>query len=334
MKKKILTLFSIMLAGIILLLAGLIFLPTKVPGIYRSKLEKRLPNTFVAIAYGDPRIKFKFCPTRHSYICRTVADRIAWEKPDFIINTGDLVNLGTKRRDWEAFDRQNASILAKKIPYFPCLGNHEYGGKKPFNFNHYFKRFPDLHRNKWYAFTCRNIKFVVLDSNYEDLKKGEIENQEKWLITQMNQITANREIDLGIVIAHHAPYSNGLKHQGSQKMCERIIPLIRKCSKVRLFISGHTHSYEHFFIKGIHYLVTAGGGAHLHKVKIRQKKQPQDLFQGPTLRNYHYCRLTFHPNHLDVSMIMLTGGKWIEKDRFHIIWRNTFCKIIANYTNP
>jgi 3',5'-cyclic AMP phosphodiesterase CpdA len=290
---------------------------------YVSAIANERPFPFVGIVLGDTRDKLwlEFWRDDAGAERKVLAKRVVEEQPDFIVNTGDIVHRGSSESAWEQFDEENSGVREHKIPYFPCLGNHEYWGDNDAALNNYFLRFPDILGQKWYSFACRNTLFIVLNSCYDELLQYEIAAQEKWLTQKLTAAQADASINFVVVVTHHPPYTNALVHGDATWLQERILPLLKLCRKVRLFVSGHNHSYEHFLVDNIHYIVTGGGGAPLFDVETEpQRQRHKDMFVASSAeRRFHYCKLTFYPGYADFAMYMLdTGGKWSEKDRFRL----------------
>ena len=63
-----------------------------------------------------------------------------------------------------------------------------------------------------------------------------------------------------IVACHHSPYSNSKVVGSNLKVREAFAKPYLKSKKAVLFLSGHSHNFEHFKIEGKTFLVIGGGG--------------------------------------------------------------------------
>jgi 3',5'-cyclic AMP phosphodiesterase CpdA len=221
------------------------------------------------------------------------------EAIDFVIVTGDLVLRGSDEADWQRFFDVAAPLLAR-FPYYPVAGNHDTGrtGDEELRMNEIFALWPgpgdrpsDGH---WYSFEVAGVHFVMLDSN-------EYRNpmQRRWLQADLKaaQAAGSRAIFAAV---HAGPYSRGL-HQGSGYAAESYAPILA-AHGVTLLFSGHDHLYQRGVVKGLHYMVSGGGGAPLYSVRcgVRGKKRcrADDGMQAVAKEN-HYILVTVYPKFVE-----------------------------------
>jgi len=159
----------------------------------------------------------------------------------------------------------------------------------------------------------------LLDTNWDELKHYQQNAQKRWLEKELKAAQESPNIRLVIVAGHYPPYTNSKTHDGDEGMQKQIVPLLMKYPKVRLLFSGHCHSYEHFYFKPIHYVVSGGGGAPLFDVITNPAKQRYaDLYVGEE-RRFHYCRLTFYEDRVHISVQMMNSQyNWYEADKFTV----------------
>jgi 3',5'-cyclic AMP phosphodiesterase CpdA len=244
-------------------------------------------GSFRFAAYGDTRTQ----PERHAEV---LASMLKFQ-PDFALQTGDLVENGASLPQWAEFFQVAAPML-RQVPYYPAEGNHELGGS-PF-----FRYFPGP---RDYSFDYGCAHFVVLDSNRPP---PEWRAQETWLREdlQRSQGAAWR-----IVALHHTLFTASpgkFRRADSIRLFRRLIGILHD-QHVGLVISGHEHNYEHFFSRGIHYLVTGGGGAPLVP-PVRNAP-----FAVTVKMAHHHCELTVNPQRIAVRAVEPTGT---EIERFEI----------------
>ncbi len=219
------------------------------------------PNQpFKFIGYGDNRTQ----PDKHAAVLRTM---IPW-KPDFVIQSGDLVADGTKEDQWTVF-WETAKPLVKDTAYFPALGNHEREGAP------YFKYFEVPQE---YSFEYGNTHFVAIDSNRPD---SEFKAQEEWL---RKDLLAHKSATWRVVFFHHTPMTcvdMAARRSAADTMLKRLEPIFKE-GNAQLIVNGHDHNYQHHMKDGIHYIVSGGGGAPLYKVV----KDTPYVVQAETCHNH------------------------------------------------
>ncbi len=242
------------------------------------------------------------------------AGALAAEEPAFIVNTGDLVGRGSSAGDWRDFHDENRPIFSKKIPYYPCLGNHEFYGDDRLALSHYFEAFPGLRGRRWYEVRFRSAPLALLDSNFDELDEEDADAQEQWFSGLLAAAENDSSIRHVIVCCHHPPYTNSRVHSDSLQVQERFVR--RLTPKVKAFVSGHVHSYERFEKEGRQFVLSGGGGAPLAPVNVENPVHP-DSFKGPAIRPFHYCRFTLDAGGLRCNVLMLQAdGTWKRSDGF------------------
>jgi hypothetical protein len=105
-------------------------------------------EAFRFVVFGDTR-------TQHD-VHRRVVERILAEEPDFVLHTGDLVEYGAERSQWDLFFEIERELMSR-APLFPVQGNHEG------NHHNYFELFYLPGNERWYAFDYGHARFVGLE---------------------------------------------------------------------------------------------------------------------------------------------------------------------------
>jgi hypothetical protein len=247
-------------------------------GSFMTAAAPEQPFRFVA--YGDTRTQ----PDQHA----AVLARIAAFQPDFILQTGDLVQDGTNETQWDEFFRMAGKVL-RDTPYYPVLGNHERNGAP------YFRYF-DVARE--YSFDYGNAHFTMLDSNRPPAEHAE---QEAWL---RKDLAAHRDATWRIVAFHHTPYTcvaMEKRRTAAAALRARLEPIFL-AGKVGLVINGHDHDYQHHFANGIHYVVTGGGGAPLYAVQL------DTTFTKAAKKAHHDCEITVDGRRISVRAVEPNGS--------------------------
>ena len=222
------------------------------PGQARPKAaaaQKSSPNAFRFVVYGDTR-------DGHDMHRKLVA-LILKQKPDFVIQTGDLVHTGSNASLWKIYDEITGE-MRKKIPVYPSRGNHDVGGPG------YEERVttPFTSGNKlYYSFDKGSSHFIALAVD-EFSRYDSRSAQYQWLT---NDLAAAKDKAKHLFVFFHVPpYSVG--SHGSDADVRRVLcPLFIKYG-VRAVFNGHDHLYYRTVRDGITYVVAGGGGAPLYPV--------------------------------------------------------------------
>jgi len=200
--------------------------------------------------------------------------------PDFVINTGDLVETGLDSDADEQYFKPYAKMLSR-APFFLALGNHDYGRdfKKESGKGFIKANYQPFHSvpltgapPHYYFFDIGGARFFVLDTNKfygakfaPGLEPGS--KQYKWL----DYFLSKTKKTWKFVVLHQPLYSTGA-HNLLEPERAALEPLFLKY-KVDLVLQGHDHDYERTRpVKegladddsGIIYLTLAGGGRPLY----------------------------------------------------------------------
>ena len=131
---------------------------------------------------------------------------------EFVLMLGDNIYGSERPQDFVLkFEKPYAEILARKIPFYASLGNHDDPNQRfyqPFNMNG--KRF--------YSFTKKGARFFALDSNYMD------KDQQDWLARELEGSRDRWKI----AFFHHPLYSSGARHGSEVDLRDIVEPLFHK----------------------------------------------------------------------------------------------------------
>ena len=214
---------------------------------------------FRFVAYGDNR-------TRHDVHRRVVAEILRHGIPDFVIQTGDMVENGNESAQWPIFFDIERDLL-RQTSFFPALGNHE---RHTPNFEAIFQN-----GAPYYSFDWGNAHFTILDSDIENAEPTQEarslywDKQVRWFEEDLKE---HQNADYRFVMAHHPPFTAVFSRQGSSPHVTALTPLFEKY-RVSVGFFGHDHNYQHYLKNGIDYVITGGGGAPLYDVS----KPPQGI---------------------------------------------------------
>jgi Icc-related predicted phosphoesterase len=191
----------------------------------------RYPFTFVG--FGDTRFTNPVDKLNSNAAARrAMVDRIADEKPQFLVLNGDLVFNGDKAGDWAVYDRETEKLRDAGIKIFPVLGNHDLAddesGAFASYFRHalknygwrrvqsgalanYFQRFPEIQERRWYSLRAGNVLLFMLDSNSDQNPSSA---QRQWLVDSLSGVP--REVDFVVLVMHHPPYTKSSEHPSGE----------------------------------------------------------------------------------------------------------------------
>ncbi|HAH32253.1 MAG TPA: hypothetical protein DCL44_08070 [Elusimicrobia bacterium] len=206
--------------------------------------------------------------------------------PDFVLNTGDMLETGLDSDAAAQYFRPYAKMLSRE-PFFLALGNHDYGEKynKEAGKGFIKANYQPFHTvpltglpPHYYYFDIGDARFFVLDTNAfygarfaPSLEPGS--KQYKWLEYMLDKTKKAWKF----VVMHQPIYSTGA-HGGLEDERATLEPLFLKY-KVDLVLQGHDHNYERTRpvkegladdIDGIVYLTLGGGGRPLYFQRANQ----------------------------------------------------------------
>jgi len=280
-----LTVVTILLA-MITLLCEQIVLSDGTLNFKIAKLEKIPANQpFSFIVYGDTKDN----TTIHKHLVKMFFKENKSNDVAFIVNTGDLVDDGDQGEEWQQYFINVVQPLAKKIPYFAAIGNHDYGEQgEGENFARLFRMYYTGY-NFWYSFVYGNSIFIILDANlmtYDEdfeIPPKRAKRQYYWLEKVLESASKNTRIKHKFIFFHEAPFVSADKkvfglityHLDHAKALRTykiddnfFLDIFRKYDVDAVFL-GHVHYYERWIEKykregdkkRITWVTTGGGGA-------------------------------------------------------------------------
>jgi hypothetical protein len=203
---------------------------------------------------------------------------ILQQKPRALYMLGDIVALGSRNNKWTAMDRFLENCKKNDIDVHALLGNHDVMWSRKKGEMNFQKRFPD-HVDTGYLSIIDSIAVIMLNSNFKKLSAVEIDKQQNWYTTTLARLNNDSAVKTIIVSCHHAPYSNSLIVGSSIPVQHYFLPAFIKTPKCSLFITGHSHAFEHFERAGKNFLVIGGGGG-LHQPLDTSAKRVPDIAAG------------------------------------------------------
>jgi hypothetical protein len=194
---------------------------------------------------------------------RLIFEDIVKAKPMALYLLGDIVSLGYRNKKWKSIDEYIALCRDQGIEVHGLLGNHDLMGRPKRGEINFQKRFPD-HVRTGFISIMDSIAVILVNSNFNRLTAAEINQQQAWYEAALIGLDKNPDVKAVIVTCHHAPYSNSKLVGSSLPVQTHFVPAFLKARKSILFITGHSHTFEHFKQSGKDFLVIGGGGG-LHQ---------------------------------------------------------------------
>jgi hypothetical protein len=183
--------------------------------------------------------------------------------PSAFFILGDVVSLGKSNGAWKNIDRYIKQTTQDSIPVYATLGNHEVMFNARRGTQNFKIRFP-MFDPAGYTEVVDSVAVVLLNSNFGAMPAQDIANQDAWYQKKLKALDADPSIKFVIVGCHHSPYTNSRVVKPSTAVQQHLVPAFMASKKCVLFLSGHSHNFERFKVKGKDFLVIGGGGG-LHQ---------------------------------------------------------------------
>ncbi len=275
-------------------------------------------------------------PTQNKKATAELFAEIVKTKPQSLYMLGDVVALGYRNRKWGKVDCFLDNCRKENIMVSALLGNHDVMGRRKKGESNFNKRFP-LNVRTGYILITDSVAVVLLNSNFNTLSFNEMKKQDKWYQAMLNSLDTDQSIKAIIVTCHHAPYSNS-KVVGSSTSVQQnfVLPYI-KSKKAQLFITGHSHNFEHFKSMGKDFLVIGGGGGLHQPLDVSTKSIPDLAFDYKPL--FHYLSVRRVGDELQATSYFLKND-FITFASGHTFQTNLSglntvdAKIGSNYVKP
>ncbi len=269
---------------------------------FRSGKEIVSPvSTFKTTVNDDSAFMFAFIGDTQQnrdtpWAWKKVAERVFADRPSFVVNAGDIVDVGSIKEQWVNEFFAPGNIVMSRYPMFTVLGNHEQDD------DFYYQYMANPAPEYFYTFRYGNADFFMIDSN-KDVSEGS--EQYDWLEWQLARSTAKWKF----VVHHHPPYSSEENDQGDTYIGAstyttrtiNLVPLYEKYG-VDFCLFGHTHMYERSWPifenrvnleNGVVYINSGGAGGGLEDFDPTRSWFTQELQTG-----HHYTTFAIFDNTL------------------------------------
>jgi len=190
--------------------------------------------------------------------------------------------------------------IDNSIKFYMCLGNHDYGydifNKKGNSVNQIEYGIQSQKKGKkwympssYYTFEKGNIEFFIMDTNFNNLTKEEIEEQLNYFINKIKKSKKKWKI----LIGHHTLRSVAGHGNAEPVMEDFFHRLLEQCS-FDLYFCGHDHNKQVINTKinnkNITCIVCGAGGKTYHReINLSNVEEGELEFSSSNL-GYGYCK--------------------------------------------
>lgn len=179
--------------------------------------------------------------------------------PDFIMFSGDMVELGGSQSEWELWLAACGDVIARR-PFLAAHGNHEFLAQN------YFAQFAFPNNEEWYTIEYGNLLLMSLNDTVQDANEVTSE-QPQWL----QEVLSGSEATWKFAMHHQPAYSTCTRHGSDLEVRKSWVPVWEQYNVDAVF-AGHNHIYERSVpiradaedSRGVTYVVTGGAGAPLY----------------------------------------------------------------------
>ena len=258
------------------------FVPTHLGGQARPR-----GSSVTVVAYGDMRFTDPANVTATDPVARAaLVERIAEERPDAVLLSGDVPWHGGTVADYEQYHKETASWRARGLRVFPAIGNHEFSQCEPsVCIENWWKAFPEYRGRRWYsADIAPEVCIIALDTMSPLLPDSD---QIAWLDKELKTLPST--VQFVLITLHHPPVGDVqtrilVSHnpRPNEIALADYLKSVAPRTRARFVVTaGHVHNYERQERDGIAYLVSGGGGA----VPYQIDRTPDDLYKGIVFPN-------------------------------------------------
>ena len=276
---------------------------------FQTAVEEGNPFSFAIL--GDTEAR--------PHINSRLSHQIWEERPNFMLNVGDLTDGGMQHHkfEWNYEYFVGMTQLNSRVPVFPVPGNGEAD-------LYWYNRYHVLPEPEaYYSFKFGNAEFFMLDSNQRRQQFAPGGEQYEWLEKALKESDATWKF-----VAHHHPtytmeendYGNSWEEPTTlgDLDARQILPLYEGLGVDMVFF-GHIHGYERTMPirsgmidvqNGVVHLLAGGGGGNLEDFAPHRS-----WFTNKVYRGHHYALINVHDQTLNLTMFDTDGRM---RDRMEI----------------
>jgi hypothetical protein len=207
---------------------------------------KSVDGSYRYVVMGDSRSQWELWSSMVKHI-----DSLD-PKPDFVINSGDVVAKGRTREFYEYYI---PPLLKTEIPFFVAIGNHETGDDDMAREFRYL--FGDNSLN--YYFDYDKARYIFMDNGSDASSPAETL---KWLDKTLTETPKGYRKYVSV----HKPPKTIKKwayHAWDEEESKVFTDLMTKHHVAEVYL-GHIHAYSTVKYGGVNYTLSGGAGAGLH----------------------------------------------------------------------
>ncbi|MDB5246392.1 MAG: metallophosphoesterase [Segetibacter sp.] len=256
-------------------------------------------------------------PNNNRYATGKIFGHILKRKPREVFLLGDVVSVGSSNKQWKRVNKYLKQLRSLGIQVNAALGNHDIlfqSAKAQKKFQEYFPN----HVKTGYVEIRDSVAVILLNSIYTTLSEKEDSVQVNWYRNTLEKLDSDPSIQFIITGCHHSPYTNSKTVGSTVLVQKRFVTSFLRSVKGRLFLSGHTHAFEHFNIMGKDFVVIGGGGGMYESLK-KGKSKLNDLSDSYKPM-FHYLTVKRQADKLQVTSIRLKTDftAFEEGEKFYI----------------
>ncbi len=193
-----------------------------------------------------------------SLLFKELIKYVNWIRPDFAVNTGDLIyGSGSYDRAKAQYEEFKKVIDECKVPYYTVIGNHDARGRGEELYQEI------LGRPLYYSFNHKGCHFIFLSTEIKGETGGIYGEQLDWLTEDLK---ANSNATLTFVFLHRPIWPVGPHEEDSfqNETNKQIVVSLFKEYGVDYVFAGHEHVFDYSEHDGIVQIITGGAGAPLY----------------------------------------------------------------------
>lgn len=222
-----------------------------------------------------------------------------------LVHLGDVTESSSRDHAWHRIDSLFHPLLERKVALYGTMGNHDYLFSAMAGEKNFIQRFPAFQRLGSVT-KFPPLALILLNSNFSNLTDEETARQLQWYNAQLDSLDRDTTITMVVVGCHHPPFTNNTVIDPSKEVETMFVPPFLRHGKCLLFLSGHSHAFEHFQQHGKDFLVLGGGGGLQHSLRTGERQRWQDKFPFHTeKRMFHYLRADVGEISLVLTILML-----------------------------
>jgi hypothetical protein len=265
------------------------------------------------VVYGDMRFTN---PSNTSDtqpgVRKWLAQRVAEEKPDLLLLTGDMPFHGSDLADWKVYSQETAAWTEEHLRIYPTIGNHEGLPDPAKGIANYFAAYPQVASRSYYSVQLGNVYLITMDSS---TFMGAGWPQHRWLQAQLAHIPQSADF---VFLLFHVPlvadlqtaFMLGIPDPSTLRLRHELEACAARSRAKFVVFNGHIHNYERFDVNGIMHVISGGGGARPYPIFIRGD---QDLYRAGTYPNFNYVVITLEGKHADAKMYRVVDPNAADK---------------------